>query len=262
MTATDLQDAIFVRDGEWLVPTAFSGGPWNPGAQHGGAIAGLLARSVESRVPPCMRVTRLAIDLLGEVPLEPLKAEVEVARPGKRIQLVRARLLGPSRILASASAQLLRTAPVDGIEPWLTNDAPHPTPPGRPQPMDWTGSEVPGFVRAFDMAWHRNGGPEKSIMWTRLRLPLVAGETTSPFVRLAVTSDFASGAGNDLDFSRFVSINPDLSLHIEREPRSDWIGLAGSTALRPDGTGQSLGAFYDLEGRIARAQASLYLAAR
>ena len=48
MTATDLQDAIFVRDGEWLVPTAFSGGPWNAGAQHGGAVAGLLARSVES----------------------------------------------------------------------------------------------------------------------------------------------------------------------------------------------------------------------
>jgi hypothetical protein len=99
-------------------------------------------------------------------------------------------------------------------------------------------------------------------MWTRLRLPLVAGETPSPLVRLAATSDFASGSASDLDFERFVSINPDLTLHIEREPRSDWIGIVGSSEIRADGTGQSLGTLYDLHGRIARAQTSLYVAAR
>ena len=262
MNPTDVHDAIFQTDGDWLVPTEFAGGPWSAGAQHGGAIAGLLARSVETCVPAGMRVTRLAIDLLGEVPLEPLQAEVEMVRPGKRIALVRGRLLRDARVLASVSAQLLRTAPVPGIERWLATDVPHPTRPEGLQAPDWTGLDPPGFSRAVDFAWHQDANTRESIMWTRLRLPLVAGETPSPLVRLAATSDFASGSASDLDFNRFVSINPDLTLHIEREPRSDWIGVVGASEIRADGTGQSLATLYDLHGRIARAQTSLYVAPR
>ncbi|MBW2268328.1 MAG: thioesterase family protein [Deltaproteobacteria bacterium] len=262
MIPPDARDAIFCRDGDWLVPTEFAGGPWSVGAQHGGPVAGLLARSVETCVPPGMRVTRLAVDLLGEVPLEPLRAEVEVVRPGKRIALVRARLLDDAKVLAGATAQLLRTEPIAGIERWLAQDVPHPSRPEEPRGAGWAGLDIPGFARAVDFSWHEETDSRRSIMWTRLRLPLVAGETTSPLVRLASLSDFASGAGNALDLRRFVSINPDLTLHIEREPRSDWIGIEGSTEVRADGTGQSLGSVYDLHGRIARAQASLYVAAR
>lgn len=256
------QDAIFQPDGDQLIPTEFAGGPWSAGAQHGGAVAGALARAVEPCVPPGMRVTRLTIDLLGEVPLEPLRAEAEIVRPGKRIQLVHARLLRGEKLFARATAQLIRTAPVDGIDSWLSQDVPHATRPGPPQALSRDGLAIPGFVRAVDFGWATDPGSNGVVMWSRLRLPLVAGETPTPFVQLATLADFASGAGNDLDFERFVSINPDLTLHIEREPRSDWIGLSGSTEIRADGTGQSLGTLFDLEGRIARAQASLYVAVR
>jgi hypothetical protein len=256
------EDAIFQTAGDELVPTEFAGGPWSAGAQHGGAVAGALARAVERCVPPGMRVTRLAIDLLGEVPLEPLRAEAEIVRPGKRIQLVRARLVRGERVLASATAQLLRTESVPEVGPWLSADVPHPLRPPAPQPLSREGLAIPGFARAVDFGWAEDAGSGDRIMWTRLRMPLVAAETPSPFVRLATLSDFASGSGSALDFARFVSINPDLTLHIEREPRSEWVGITGSTAIRADGTGQSLGTVFDLEGRIARAQASLYIAAR
>ena len=50
----------------------------------------------------------------------------------------------------------------------------------------------------------------------------------TPFVRLATLCDFASGTGNPIDFTRFTSINPDLSLHVLRAPRGEWIGLLGA----------------------------------
>ncbi len=112
--------------------------------------------------------------------------------------VVRSRYTGlHNRVLASVSAQLLRTAPVPGIERWLATDVPHPTRPEGLQAPGWTGLDPPGFSRAVDFAWHQDANTRESIMWTRLRLPLVAGETPSPLVRLAATSDFASGSSSD-----------------------------------------------------------------
>ena len=66
-------DALFQPDGEQVVPTEFARGPWTPDALHGGPVAALLARAVES-VPTDepMHVTRLTVELLRPVPLTPL----------------------------------------------------------------------------------------------------------------------------------------------------------------------------------------------
>lgn len=258
MNRPDIPRAIFEQDGDWLVPSELAGGPWNPKAQHGGAVAGLLARAIDALVPDNQRVTRLAIDLLGEVPVAPLRAEAEIVRRGTRIQLVAARLFDEQRTLARATAQLVRTEPVQGLGPWVDPPVPHATTPNESSPASFAGITIPGWVRAVDFVRPESGG----CIWTRLRVPLVHGETAPPLVALAALSDFSSGAGNALDFDQFVSINPDLTLHIEREPTSAWICIDGTTALQPDGTGQSLAALYDLRGRVARAQASLYVAAR
>lgn len=256
--------AIFTRDGDWLAPTPLAGGPWSPDAQHGGAAAGLLARAVESCTPAGMRVTRLAIDLLGEVPMQPLRATARVVRPGRRIQLVDAQLENDERTLARATAQLVRAEAVPGVEPWLAEDVPHATSPEATSPAGFPeGLNLPGWVRALDIV--RPAAPSREaggVMWARPRVPLVEGESWTPLQRLAAVSDFASGAGNGLDYARFVSINPDLTLHIEREPVSDWVGVAGKTRLSPDGTGQSHATLHDLKGQLGRALASLYVAPR
>ena len=108
-------------------------------------------------------------------------------------------------------------------------------------------------------AWHSwRASPGRE----RIRARRRSGEPWTPLQRVAAVSDFASGAGNGLDYSRFVSINPDLTLHLEREPVSDWVGVAGHTRLQPDGTGQSHATLHDLKGQLGRALASLYVAPR
>ena len=75
----------------------------------------------------------------------------------------------------------------------------------------------------------------------------------------ATLADFASGTGNAMDYTKYTSINPDLTIHVLREPRSDWIGLRGVTRHAADGIGQSASIAYDLDGEVGRVQASLLL---
>jgi hypothetical protein len=122
---------------------------------------------------------------------------------------------------------------------------------------------VPGFVRAVDFVRARVPVRGRDgVIWTRLRVPLVEGEEVTPFVRLATLCDFASGAGNALDFARFTSINPDLSLHVLREPRGEWLGIAARSEIEADGVGQSQATLFDAEGPVARALVSLLVERR
>jgi hypothetical protein len=84
-------------------------------------------------------------------------------------------------------------------------------------------------------------------------------EDTEPIEQLATLADFASGTGNHMDFTRYSSINPDLSIHILREPRSEWIGIRGMSQRANDGIGQSIATLHDLEGPVATVSATLLL---
>jgi hypothetical protein len=122
---------------------------------------------------------------------------------------------------------------------------------------------MPGFIRAI--AFLRARVPERGeegVIWSRLRVPLVEGEADTPIVRLAKLCDFASGAGNALDFARYTAINPDLSLHVLREPRGEWIGITARSEIEPDGVGQSHATLFDEEGPVARALVSLLVERR
>ena len=120
--------------------------------------------------------------------------------------------------------------------------------------------DLPAFVRAVEIV---PGRPKEcgkpATTWTRLRCGVVEGEKTTPIVQLAALVDFASGTGNLMDYARYTSINPDLSIHVIREPRSDWLALRGVTHRAGDGIGQSQASIHDLEGPIAGVQACLLL---
>ena len=121
----------------------------------------------------------------------------------------------------------------------------------------------PGFIRSLDFMRTRVATrSEAGVTWARLRVPLVEGEAVSPFVRLATICDFASGTGNPIDFTRFTSINPDLSLHVLRAPRGEWIALSGHSGIEADGIGLSSATLFDGEGVVARALVSLLVERR
>ncbi|MGH7337770.1 MAG: hypothetical protein ACREI7_09335 [Myxococcota bacterium] len=55
---------------------------------------------------------------------------------------------------------------------------------------------------------------------------------------------------------------PDLSLHVLREPRGEWIGITARSGIEADGIGQSSATLFDDEGPIARALVSLLVERR
>lgn len=104
--------------------------------------------------------------------------------------------------------------------------------------------------------------PGPARVWMHLRRPLVAGEAHTPLSRLVASADFGNGVSATLPFERYLFINADLSLHLERSPRGEWIGLDSRTFLHPGGIGLAESVLYDLEGRVGRAFQTLVVEAR
>jgi hypothetical protein len=61
--------AFYAQDGDRLVPSELTRGPWDPGAQHAGPPAALLGRAVERCEPrDGMQVGRITLEILAPVP--------------------------------------------------------------------------------------------------------------------------------------------------------------------------------------------------
>ena len=261
-TDDDLSDGVYSADGEWMVPSHYAQGPWNPEHQNGGAVAGILARQVDIQESPSpMRIARLSIDLMRPVPMRPLQCRAKIVRGGRRIQVVDAWLEDDGVAVARTSALRIRSDPSLQQDSGFADDSP---PPPRP-PFDPKVrasrrkiSYLPGWLRAVSYQKQGLAQPgEEGRCWVRLRRPLVSGEITKPVVGLAAISDFSSGVANALDLGRWVSPNADLSLHVLREPEGEWFCIEGRTDISNDGVGQSSARIYDDHGPCARGSASL-----
>ena len=114
MAADATVEPVFRREGDAFVPTVHSRGPWDPGAQHGGAPAALLAEAVRE---PGMHVARLTYDFVGPVPVGvPLRVETRLVRPGGRLQLVEADLVAEDGApVVRLRAMRLRRGEVSGL---------------------------------------------------------------------------------------------------------------------------------------------------
>ena len=260
--------AIFYLDGDTVVPTIHAQGPWDPGVQHGGAVAGLLARAVEHVPTPVpMRVARFTLDMLRRVPVKPLAITTEILRTGKRIQTVRADLHDADQLVATAISVSVRTGGGFDLSPYRQPDAPLPPLPGstdRPVGLALRAHVPEGFpqVVEFDRVVGGLSGGTPSKTWVRLTVPFVRGEDTSPLVNLMAMSDFTSGMASFLPYDQYVSINPDLTIHVLRYPTSDHIGIDAETWADADGIGQSRAQLFDESGLCALSNASLFIETR
>jgi hypothetical protein len=258
-----LSEALYESVGGDVVrATELTRGPWDPGAQHGGAPAALLGRAVEGVDPGAdMRVARVTMELLRPVPIGELRVETEIVRPGRRVQLVAARLWAGDTLTVQALALRIRRA--QGVSPEVasTQRAPEPL----PGPQARTGLRL-GTGRSFPddacelrfaRGHYRDPGP--AVTWIRLTVPVVAGETPSGLQRALAAADFGNGVSAVLDWDRQVFINPDLSVHLERDPVGEWVCLDAETTIGADGTGQATSTLYDEHGRIGRGVQALYV---
>ncbi|HEV8297143.1 MAG TPA: thioesterase family protein [Acidimicrobiales bacterium] len=256
--------ALYLADGDRYVPTVFTQGPWDPDAQHGGPVAALLTHVID-RVPTLvpMRVARLTVDLFRPAPLRILGARHRIVREGKRIQLVESVLLDGDLEVAHCLGLRIRTGDTSGDDVMAHPSQPSVAPPRPPSgdgPPLHPGSResAVGFIRAIDAERVVGdvglGAP--SIMWVRMRVPLIADAPTAPIERLALAADFTSALASFLDGRHFSFINPDINIHVLRDPASEWIGIDSVTWVGAEGVGQGRSSLYDLGGLVGNASAA------
>jgi acyl-Coa thioesterase superfamily protein/acyl-CoA thioesterase superfamily protein len=257
--------AFYEPDGDRCVATELTRGPWDPGAQHAGPPAALLARAIE-RLPDAdeFQVGRVTCEILGSVPIAPLFVSARVVRPGRRVQLVEAELSDGERALMRASAWRIRAAPVE-IPPAAMAPAEPPPGPERGAEVEFfpTGQEL-GYHSAMEVRFVKGGfiEPGPALVWLRMRQPLVAGEQPSPLQRVMVAADVGNGVSASLDYQRYLFINVDLTVHLERMPVGEWVCVDAQTLPQPSGNGTAESVLSDERGRIGRALQTLLIAQR
>jgi hypothetical protein len=128
-----------------------------------------------------------------------------------------------------------------------------------------------GDVGQLDGVAFHNGGVEHRFIegagaavgpvvdWIRLRVPLFPDAALTPLVRVAAAVDFANGISHVLPWESYLFLNPDLTLHLFRPLRGEWVGMASATHHGQQGVGMSDTAVFDIDGRIGRSSQSLFL---
>ncbi len=260
-----MDEAFYVPDGDALVSTELTRGPWDPDAQHAGPPAALLGRAVERCEPRAdAQIGRITLEILGPVPLAPLRASARVVRPGRQRGAARGLALGPGR-RGDARDGLAAADGRRGARPASRRRT-------RPRPARTEGSNEPFFPVREEAGYHTameirfvSGGflePGPAMVWMRSRVPLVAGEETSPLERLLIAADAGNGVSAALDWRRYLFINTDLSVHLKRLPEGDWVGLDAVTYPEPHGIGLADTALWDERGRLGRAAQTLVVRSR
>ena len=246
--------------GATVQPSEFTRGPWDPNAQHAGPPSALLGRAIELCEPrEGMRVGRVTVEILAPVPIAPLTVSASVVRPGRSVEMLEASLSGPDGEVMRARGWRLAVSEITAD--WEREEPP----PGRGDATALeffaTGERV-GWHTAMEIVFARGAfleaGP--ATVWMRPRVALIEGEEITSLQRVLVAADGGNGVSAPVDWSRFIFINTDLSVHLLRPPEGEWVCLDAVTHV--DGTGLTDTALWDERGRIGRAAQTLLVRGR
>jgi Thioesterase-like superfamily len=259
-------DAFYERDGDLFRATELTRGPWDPGAQHAGPPAALLGYALEELSEAGeFQIGRVTFEILRSVPIAPVRVEAQVVRPGRRVQLLEAELSdADGEVLMQARAWRIRTAKVEVPAEALVPSQPPPLPEEGADSEFFPTEQEHGYHTAMEIRFVTGSfiEPGPATVWLRMRQPLVAGEEPTALQRTLVAADVGNGVSASLDFRRFLFINVDLTVHLERMPRGEWIGVDAVTLPRSKGVGTAESVLFDEKGRIGRALQTLLIAER
>ena len=256
---------FYVPDGPaTFTSTPSTAGPWGPDSQHGGPPAALLTRAVErlERDGAERVVGRFTMELLGPVPVGPLRVEASVVRPGRTVEMCEATAydVRRDRPVARATAWMFpahQDGPAQRGEP-----RPHSPADGvpKPPPASWSG----GYLDAVDWRWISGAvtEPGPGVVWMRPTVGLVEGEPMGAVQRLMTCVDSASGVSAALDPGEWNFLNTELTVHVLRPPVGEWVCLQAETSLGSGSVGVATSRVYDAHGLVARSAQALLVVRR
>jgi Thioesterase-like superfamily len=242
-----------------FMATEHTGGPWDPAMQHGGPPSALLARAAERQASSTpSTVVRMAVEILGPVPVGEVTVASHVARSGRSVELVEAELSAGGRVAVRARAWRIRRADLDLPESVAPpNQAPPMPAQDTTSAPDWPG----GFLQVLQLRFVTGSWtePGPATAWARQRVPLVADEEPSGLQRLMVLADCGNGISSSLPISDWMFINPDLTVHLSRYPSGEWLCLEAATTADRHGFGVATSTLYDVNGRVGHGAQSLFI---
>jgi hypothetical protein len=237
---------------------------WDQTIQHGSPPLALMTKAIEELTAGSgLRIGRLTLDILGAIPVAPVKVRAWVDRPGSRISLVAAEMLatrgdGSDRAVARLHAWLLATsdttdAATDRHPPLVEGEA-------VANPHAWVGA--PGYLET--VSWRKQLGADgdAAVVWMSPLIPLVDDEPLTDLQRLAMVVDSANGVGAAIDPNEFLFMNTDTTVHLHRAPSGSDFALRARGSIGPDGIGVTTADIFDRHGFIGTSAQALLVQRR
>lgn len=251
-------------DGEYQAfdSTAYTRSNWGPEIQHGSPPLALLTKLVEELTAGSgLRIGRLGLDILGAVPVAPIRARAWVARPGSRVSMVVAEMAAEhpvARPVARLTAWLLAVSDTADV----ASDRYPPLVEGPPAPVPARFDGVGGYFDALDWRPQHTEGQPAGVSWFRSTAHVVDSEPVTALQRLASVVDCANGVGAVLDSHRFSYMNTDTVVHLHRLPNGEDFALRARASIGPDGVGVTTGEVFDKTGFVATSAQTLLIQRR
>jgi hypothetical protein len=228
--------------GERFLATRATESPWDRRLQHGSPPTTLLVHAIEKAHPRSdVRVARVNAEFLGPIPRDVVVVRTALVRPGKRIEMLEATLENADgrpvvivrvwRIAVKPDPELARRAAL-ATEPCALPPAPE---------RSLFGIAEGEFGYGDAIEWRFAAGAPNDLgpatVWTRARIPLVAGVEMTALERALIVADSANGVSFELPFDEWIFVPPTLSIALQRYVVGEWVCLDARTTLAPDGLG-------------------------
>ncbi|MCW5747679.1 MAG: thioesterase family protein [Alphaproteobacteria bacterium] len=237
--------AVFERDPHrpTYLPSPLAAGPF--AGLQGGAVAGLLTGEIEAQAAARGWGIGLSSSawFLRPTPMAALRTELRVVRAGGRISVIDNTLWadGDPDPCATVRVTLARERPIDVALPAC--DARAAADPARLAPRKTAAPHGrPWFMDAMDVR------PGDGVVWFRMTTPVVEG--AGPLAIALGPADWAHGLARPVS-NVVADPNPNLTVHLARPPRGDWLGVRAATQWQPvRGLGVGSGALLDVDGEV------------
>ena len=161
-------------------------------------------------------------------------------------------VIGSALLIAPSETPGVPTAPVSPQKVAAATPGPFP--------IQKTAHGEPAFGHFMDVRYPKDEtpapGPTK--MWMKV-MPLVEGETPSPFQRICPLADCGNATARNAELQEVGFVNPDLTIVLHRQTNADWLLSDGVSHWRENGVGLAEARISDEDGPVATALQSIIL---